>query len=543
MGAGADALTRVSEGDAPAAVQSETGRSRADSTWLILVVGGVLAVGIGLRLFARSDLWADEALSVNIARLPLSELRPALRHDGAPPLYYLLLHFWITVFGTGDFSARALSGVLGIATLVPMWFAGRRLDRRRAAAGLQGPDARPVAWAALLLFASSPFAIRYATEARMYALLILLVVLGYLAVLRSLDRPSWGRLLVVALVAGLLVYTHYWSFALLVVVGAWLVACAVRGDPARRRAAWSTVVAIGLGCVTFLAWLPTFWFQVVHTGTPWGSPIGPVASVAEAFKSFGGNTHAAGWALLLVALLAVFARAVDANHFEVDLRTRPGVRVEAGIGLAVLGLGLAMSRLSGTTFEGRYAAVMFPLFLLSAAFGLTVFASRPVRYAVMVVLIVLGFWGGASNALRNRTQAFQVADVLSAQARPDDLVVYCPDAIGTDVARLAPDGLREVGFPDMTRSSRIDWADYARRVDEADPEQFARRLLRRAGPEAQVWLVYTDGEARMTEQCSRIADTLALLRPERTRVIEPDPYFFEHHGLYRYPAETPAPSS
>ena len=66
-------------------------------------------------------MWLDEALSVNIARLPLGDLHDALKHDGAPPLYYVLLHVWTGVFGTGDVAVRSLSGVVH----------GRRRRRRR----------------------------------------------------------------------------------------------------------------------------------------------------------------------------------------------------------------------------------------------------------------------------------------------------------------------------------------------------------------------------------------------------------------------------
>jgi len=67
----------------------------------------------------------------DIARLPLSDLHTALRHDGAPPLYYALLHFWTSAFGTGDFAARSLSGFPSVATLPPAWFASQRLGARR----------------------------------------------------------------------------------------------------------------------------------------------------------------------------------------------------------------------------------------------------------------------------------------------------------------------------------------------------------------------------------------------------------------------------
>ena len=74
----------------------------------------VIAVAIAMRFAARSDLWLDEALTVNIAKLPLDRLRPALLHDGAPPLYYVLLHVWMSVFGSSTVAVRALSGTLGV---------------------------------------------------------------------------------------------------------------------------------------------------------------------------------------------------------------------------------------------------------------------------------------------------------------------------------------------------------------------------------------------------------------------------------------------
>jgi hypothetical protein len=537
MGVGSDALRR---GDpAPASGEASslpTDRDRArpagDSVWLILAIAGVIAVGVAFRFFVRSDLWADEVISVNIAKLPLSDLKEALRHDGAPPLYYFLLHSWMEVFGSGNESVRALSGFIGVVTLVPAWYAGRRLDARRAAAGLQSPDSRFVAWASVLLLAASPFAIRYATETRMYALVILLVYVGYLALVRVLDRPSWGRLLVLAAVTAALVYTHYWAFALLAVVGAWLLWLAVRGRDEQRRPAMLAIGALVVGALTFIPWIPTFLDQVRHTGTPWGAPVSPVGSTAEAVKSFGGNTHAVGWALLLMVVLAVFARGLDRRHLEIDLWTQKGIRLEIGIGLVTLGVGLALARLSGTTFEARYAAVMFPLFLLTAAFGTTVFTSRPFRYVVIGVLVVGGFWGGTSNALRSRTQAYEVRNAIEANGRPGDLVVYCPDSIGTDVSRILRPGFDEVGMPGFTRPGRIDWIDYSDRVDAMRPLDVTKEIVQRAG-DHDIWFVHTDGTQSIDTKCGQIADALAILRP-RLRPVEPDSFFFEHQGLYRF---------
>jgi uncharacterized membrane protein len=58
-------------------------------------------VGVIMRWWPRGALWLDEAQSVAFARLPMHSIPGALRQDGAPPLYYELLHVWMRVFGDG----------------------------------------------------------------------------------------------------------------------------------------------------------------------------------------------------------------------------------------------------------------------------------------------------------------------------------------------------------------------------------------------------------------------------------------------------------
>ena len=148
------------------------------------VVVGLALAAVAFRFVTRSPLWLDEALSVNIARLPLGDIPEALRHDGHPPLYYFLLHGWMELFGDGDAAVRALSGVFGLALFPLMWVAGRRL------AGRQG------AWAAVLVLAVSPYAIRYSTETRMYSLVMVLGLAAWLVGTDALERrrpaASWA---------------------------------------------------------------------------------------------------------------------------------------------------------------------------------------------------------------------------------------------------------------------------------------------------------------------------------------------------------------
>ena len=108
-------------------------------------VGLVIAAGLILRFWTRSGLWLDEALTVDIARLPLHEIPNALKHDGAPPLYYYLLHFWIVLFGQSNVAVRSLSGVIAVVTL-PVGVAVRQAIRgpRRGVDDARAPGERAV---------------------------------------------------------------------------------------------------------------------------------------------------------------------------------------------------------------------------------------------------------------------------------------------------------------------------------------------------------------------------------------------------------------
>ena len=81
--------------------------------WLIII----LFIGIILRMYGLSteSIWLDEGYSIVTAKLDL--LQVALVQDDVPPLYYLLLHWWIKLFGDSEFSVRFPSVVFGLLSI------------------------------------------------------------------------------------------------------------------------------------------------------------------------------------------------------------------------------------------------------------------------------------------------------------------------------------------------------------------------------------------------------------------------------------------
>jgi mannosyltransferase len=545
VAAGVSTRTPDDVPDPTAVVERDAGVPR-----VVLVVAALVVVaGVVLRFVTKSELWLDESLTVNIARLPLSDLHEALRHDGAPPLFYLLLHGWISVFGSGNVAVRALPGLCSVATLPVIWFAGRRLGRPGAPGPVAAdpPSARLVAALSVLVLASSPFAIRYGTETRMYSLVILLVAIGYLVLRRALERPNLGRLALVAVVSAALLYTQYWSMYLLAVVGFGVLWRAWRApQPLDRRAARGVVVAMIAGLIVFAPWIPTFWYQSSHTGTPWGSGMIPLSSFRFAIDQFGNGTsqphaqlHVLSLFFVVLTLLAVFARATSTRTLEVDLRTQPAVRWEAAAAYGALVVGLTAAWLADSAFDGRYASMMFPLFVLVVAFGFTAFASRAVLAVLLGILVAAGFVGGARNVVDERTQAGRVADVILAEAKPGDAVVYCPDQLGPGVSRLLASrrSLDQLTFPAGAAPELVDWVDYRARIAATDPGAFAQRVLDRVGPDHTIWLVDNFAYEGIEGKCEGVQAALGAARPGgRVRISAAPRTFFESDNLVEFPS-------
>jgi uncharacterized membrane protein len=463
-------------------------------------VGVTLVAALVLRFWTVSDLWLDEALTVDIARQPIHELPYYLRRDGAPPLFYLLLHFWMGLFGTSDLAVRSLSGVFGVATVPLTWLAGKRLGGTK------------VALAATLLVASSPFAVRYDTEARMYSLVALLTVLGFLALDRALRSPRPGNLVAVAAVTGLLLYTHYWSLYLLASTMVWLLFEAWRGRPEWRHGARSGLVAMVVGCLTFLPWLPIFVFQSRHTGTPWSTPA-TFAAMVNAVASFAGGSTSQGRALALVFFalvgLGLFGAATDRRHILLDIRTRPRGRPLAVVVLGTLAAAIVGGLATNSAFDARYASVVFIPMILMVALGLSVFLDRRVRVGILGVAVVLGLAASVPDVTTNRTQGGQVASAIARTGRPGDVVAYCPDQLGPAVNRLLPpDRYAQVTFPRGTGPEFIDWIDYAAAVGAASPVVFAQHLEHLAAGGHQIFMVWEPGYETFGLKCEGIVETL-----------------------------------
>ncbi len=116
--------------------------------------------------YFTQSLWRDEVFSILLAQQPLSFFLPKLSFE--PPLYYILLHFWIKLFGTSEIAVRSLS-LLGFTFSVIVVIAwAEKLFRSHF-----------LSWGLPIIYFLNPMLLYYAFEVRTYGWYIFFIVLSF----------------------------------------------------------------------------------------------------------------------------------------------------------------------------------------------------------------------------------------------------------------------------------------------------------------------------------------------------------------------------
>ena len=88
----------------------DTSHAARIRTHLLFLAILITAVVTRLLFLGDHSLWVDELFSLKYARLNLHDLLSEVAaNDNHPPLYYVLLHFWVQAFGASEFALRSLS--------------------------------------------------------------------------------------------------------------------------------------------------------------------------------------------------------------------------------------------------------------------------------------------------------------------------------------------------------------------------------------------------------------------------------------------------
>lgn len=361
---------------------------RARPATALIVVIFIAAVFERCVGVAADYVTRDEAFSWRLIHYSLPEMLSRAAEDVHPPLYYLALKGWSTLFGRSMVSLRCMSILLAVGT-IPLLMATVReaCDLSCRGHNESAKVGNAGAMLAAALFAVHTSQVYPARDARMYSLGVFLAVLSSWLLLRSLcsDRVVFKWWLAYGIAVGAFCHTHNFAFFTIAGQCVFVLGDSIRQAASGRRGVASRqalgfVFAGMVALVIYLPWVPSLLHQIHEVSESYWIPAVTGPETLRVLASWGGGAAT--------------------------------ISYEGGSGFVTgLDMGVwlfAIVLLVIATFAIRHRGMW--LFLLQAAvpwglsLGISVLGDRPIfheRYLIFAQVFLLGLWGVMFERVRD----------------------------------------------------------------------------------------------------------------------------------------------
>jgi Dolichyl-phosphate-mannose-protein mannosyltransferase len=239
------------------------------------------------RTLSSFSLNGDEPFSVFTAQGDLFHIWKELMKGNNPPLYESILHGWIQAFGISEKAVRSLSLLAASGVLILVYDVLKRWSLR---------------WAhitVLLLFFSNYFQL-HATEARGYALFMLLSVWATREWLLYLDSNRTFPLIRYVVVSGLMLYTHFFAWWI-ILTHLFLLLSTKKHKPIE----WKKVGLVAAAIVLLYSPYGWIFFQRLWSSVSNGTWVAPITNMGSLHDFFywAGNQYTTLYALIILLFM------------------------------------------------------------------------------------------------------------------------------------------------------------------------------------------------------------------------------------------------
>lgn len=326
---------------------------------------------------------------------PGSQLKDTIRSLAVedsqhPPLYYILLRYWVKLFGNSITAIRSLSILFGLLAFPCLYWLCLELFQSSFGA-----------WVAIALFAVSPVHVLFAQEARQYALWTVTILAASAALLRAMRLNTKWNWAIYAIALATSFYTFFLSG--LVAVGHGIYVFVTEKYRLSKRAI-AYLLASGLGLLIFAPWILSLInnYTMFQMTTGWTNNSLPAVifmrrwlfNLGHIFFDFGLETDEKFIALYIILLaLIIYAFYFSIRHAPV----RVWLFVITLIGATTLPLllpdlikGGQRSIVARYLFPSYIGVQLAVAYLLSYKISQTKLLTRKIWQAIATLLILAG---------------------------------------------------------------------------------------------------------------------------------------------------------
>ncbi|MER3445436.1 MAG: hypothetical protein C4291_00755 [Candidatus Dadabacteria bacterium] len=395
---------------------------------LILLL--ILLLGLFLRThnLSKESIWFDEGYSISVADLSLLQIVvETYKSDQNLPLYYIILHFWISLFGDSEFSVRFPSVIFGLFAIFMLYEVGRLIFDNEV--GILGS----------LLLGLSLFHIRYSQEARCYSLMVLLTLISIYFFIRLFKERSLIFSIGYILSSTLLIYTHVYGLFIIIAQDIYIVTLFLSSKENHKL---NFRLWILLQFILITLFIPEIGFflrnvsDMVHHG--YWIPVPVISSIIDSFFEYAGSRYLSLLFLILSSFSIVncekfsgsfswrdFFKSIESYRWNIYLSDTNRVYLVLVWLLTPIVLPFLISRFLTPIYITRYTIGASLAFYLLLSKGIRNLNFRYIKLAAIGIITILSLravWMYYTNT--NKEQWREVANYIDTNAERGDLLVF-----------------------------------------------------------------------------------------------------------------------
>jgi uncharacterized membrane protein len=395
---------------------------------LILLLIASLALFLRIYHIAEESIWLDEGISIHFANLDLFDILEKGTQESHPPLYYIILHYWINMFGDSEFSTRFLSTLFGLFSILMIYKVASHIFDR------------DVGILSSLVLALSVFHIHYSQEVRNYALVALLTLFSFYFFIKLFEKNTPRATIGYIISSTLLIYTHVVSGPLVIVaqdIYLFTLLLFSTQIPKVDLKRWLFPQVIVFALFTPWLWILISQMSVMGKLISW-IPTPSISTVKDSITQYAGSQKLLLVFLLLSFLSIVTCKKLSGSIHWTDLfksieRYRWSV-VPTNVHkiylilvwlLTPIILPFIISQFSTTIYLTKVTIPASLAFYLLVGKGMRNINNRYVKLATLCIVIALslinlrGYYNDA-----HKEQWRDVAKFMDSNAKPGDLLLF-----------------------------------------------------------------------------------------------------------------------
>lgn len=371
----------------------------------------------------QNSLSGDEPFSVYHAQMEVADIVRLLSTGNNPPLYEILLHYWIKLFGISELSVRMPSLIFSSISAMYIFLLGKKYLTRN------------IALFSTAIFIFSNYHITLSHESRVYAFLGTLTLISlhtYLSILSSAIKAErgqfYGRFLFLGCINSLLIYGHYFGFIVLIFQGLYALFNFRIFKPYWREICLTVLIIL-------LAYIPNL-SVVIHRFSD--SQSGTWIPVPNGFDSL-------FWMLVVfcnapittVMVLFVFLASIwkiVRLFFSKNKSDSAKIKLFMFMWFWVIVLSMFLVSFRMSIFLDRYLMVGAILLPLAIGVAIDQWAKYPKLQLLMGSTLVLFFVFTCKPDMANRSEIRSAVELLKEKKSAETVVFVCPDWMDLNVA-------------------------------------------------------------------------------------------------------------